>query len=487
MSITNEAASHDQEQDRDSSRLSQPASLENDARSSSPSNPASIFSSPTASTILTAQTADTCFNPYLPPIDSAGNFRAGSSGERIDASVTVTSERQIQELRDTLHHKDAEMQRNEKANAQHQAQADDIKANQIVTLRESLNQKDIENRLLREQLEQERARHEHARRIAYNSRGGFYTALVVRGLGDYLDWIKYTPGNRGIIYRSPDNAPNSQTVRPATITFADGNIKSITHDLSTLLIGDMIGGGKAKRGIFVLNGPTGGGKSYLGYRAPEDSIAEQVCKTIFQTSGAKVRISAGEVRENHCQDLGSPVCKGQERPQSKDDLDDLTWYVCETAASAHEKLLQLVAKACREATKINDHSSRSHTLLTISFRLPDRDWQYIHIFDLAGREDSSCTTGKQQERQRIANDTSRWDFHEALLYVADPKKHLRGKNPRNALGKLFAKIRADVPLVNYIVCVDCENVYGGDRSGKGANWRPAALELDLLRRLTQND
>lgn len=199
-------------------------------------------------------------------------------------------------------------------------------------------------------------------------------------------------------------------------------------------------------------GQTGSGKSYTMMGTPEQpGLIPRTCEDLFQrieTSPSpdisyNVRVSYFEVYNEHVRDLLVPrsdpphYLRIRESPSEGPYVKDLT----EVTARNYAELMKFMRKGdvsrTTASTKMNDTSSRSHAVFTITLKQIHHDLSTdettertarIRLVDLAGSERAKSTEATGQRLREGSNiNKSLTTLGRVIAALADPKKTRGGR------------------------------------------------------------
>ncbi|XP_067371836.1 uncharacterized protein kif16bb [Channa argus] len=167
-------------------------------------------------------------------------------------------------------------------------------------------------------------------------------------------------------------------------------------------------------------GQTGSGKSYTMMGHEEDvGLIPRICEGFFQeislrrkgdTVSFHTEVSFLEIYNERVQDLlkKRTICtdggslRVREHPRDGPYVENLSKHLVHNHSEIKDLLILGNTNRTTARTRMNDSSSRSHAIFTISFtqawfdtELPHETQSKIHLVDLAGSEraDATCTTG----------------------------------------------------------------------------------------------
>lgn len=199
-------------------------------------------------------------------------------------------------------------------------------------------------------------------------------------------------------------------------------------------------------------GQTGSGKSYTMMGTPEQpGLIPRTCEDLFQRIEASetpdvsynVRVSYFEVYNEHVRDLLVPrtdppnYLRIRESPSEGPYIKDLT----EATAKNYSDLMKHMRKGdvsrTTASTKMNDTSSRSHAVFTITLKQIHHDLSTdettertarIRLVDLAGSERAKSTEATGQRLREGSNiNKSLTTLGRVIAALADPKQGRSGK------------------------------------------------------------
>ncbi|KAJ5656246.1 hypothetical protein N7507_008196 [Penicillium longicatenatum] len=199
-------------------------------------------------------------------------------------------------------------------------------------------------------------------------------------------------------------------------------------------------------------GQTGSGKSYTMMGTPEQpGLIPRTCEDLFQRIedspspdiSYNVRVSYFEVYNEHVRDLLVPrtdpphYLRIRESPSEGPYVKDLT----EVTARNYTELMKFMRKGdmsrTTASTKMNDTSSRSHAVFTITLKQIHHDLSTdettertarIRLVDLAGSERAKATEATGQRLREGSNiNKSLTTLGRVIAALADPKKTRGGR------------------------------------------------------------
>lgn len=199
-------------------------------------------------------------------------------------------------------------------------------------------------------------------------------------------------------------------------------------------------------------GQTGSGKSYTMMGTPEQpGLIPRTCEDLFQRIedspspdiSYNVRVSYFEVYNEHVRDLLVPrtdpphYLRIRESPSEGPYVKDLT----EVTARNYTELMKFMRKGdmsrTTASTKMNDTSSRSHAVFTITLKQIHHDLSTdettertarIRLVDLAGSERAKATEATGQRLREGSNiNKSLTTLGRVIAALADPKKTRAGR------------------------------------------------------------
>lgn len=199
-------------------------------------------------------------------------------------------------------------------------------------------------------------------------------------------------------------------------------------------------------------GQTGSGKSYTMMGTPEQpGLIPRTCEDLFQrieTSQSpnvsyNIRVSYFEVYNEHVRDLLVPrvdppnYLRIRESPSEGPYVKDLT----EVTVRSYDELMKYMRKGdisrTTASTKMNDTSSRSHAVFTITLKQIHHDLSTdettermarIRLVDLAGSERAKSTEATGQRLREGSNiNKSLTTLGRVIAALADPKQGRTGK------------------------------------------------------------
>lgn len=202
-------------------------------------------------------------------------------------------------------------------------------------------------------------------------------------------------------------------------------------------------------------GQTGSGKSYTMMGTPEQpGLIPRTCEDLFQRIedspspdiSYNVRVSYFEVYNEHVRDLLVPrtdpphYLRIRESPSEGPYVKDLT----EVTARNYTELMKFMRKGdmsrTTASTKMNDTSSRSHAVFTITLKQIHHDLSTdettertarIRLVDLAGSERAKATEATGQRLREGSNiNKSLTTLGRVIAALADPKKTRGGRKAK---------------------------------------------------------
>ena len=203
-------------------------------------------------------------------------------------------------------------------------------------------------------------------------------------------------------------------------------------------------------------GQTGSGKSYTMMGTPEQpGLIPRTCEDLFQRIESSsspnisynVRVSYFEVYNEHVRDLLVPrtdppyYLKIRESPTEGPYVKDLTDVPVKNFAEIMRYMRMGDASRTTASTKMNDTSSRSHSVFTIMLKQIHHDLSTdetterlarIRLVDLAGSERAKATEATGQRLREGSNiNKSLTTLGRVIAALADPKHsrlHAKGRN-----------------------------------------------------------
>lgn len=203
-------------------------------------------------------------------------------------------------------------------------------------------------------------------------------------------------------------------------------------------------------------GQTGSGKSYTMMGTPDQpGLIPRTCEDLFERIDAahietpsisyNVRVSYFEVYNEHVRDLLTPVnpnhppyyLKIRESPTEGPYVKDLTDAPVKNIAEIMRYMKMGDASRTTASTKMNDTSSRSHSVFTIMLKQIHHDMDTdettervarIRLVDLAGSERAKATEATGARLREGSNiNKSLTTLGRVIAALADPKQHRVGK------------------------------------------------------------
>ncbi|KAH8668166.1 kinesin motor domain-containing protein [Tricladium varicosporioides] len=207
-------------------------------------------------------------------------------------------------------------------------------------------------------------------------------------------------------------------------------------------------------------GQTGSGKSYTMMGTPDQpGLIPRTCEDLFQRIEAaqqetpnisyNVRVSYFEVYNEHVRDLLVPVQHGQppyylkirESPTEGPYIKDLTDAPVKNISEIMRYMKMGDASRTTASTKMNDTSSRSHSVFTIMLKQIHHDMDTdettertarIRLVDLAGSERAKATEATGARLREGSNiNKSLTTLGRVIAALADPKQHRPGKRSKD--------------------------------------------------------
>lgn len=207
-------------------------------------------------------------------------------------------------------------------------------------------------------------------------------------------------------------------------------------------------------------GQTGSGKSYTMMGTPDQpGLIPRTCEDLFQRIEAahnetpnisyNVRVSYFEVYNEHVRDLLVPVHPNQppyylkirESPTEGPYIKDLTDAPVRNISEIMKFMKMGDASRTTASTKMNDTSSRSHSVFTIMLKQIHQDMDTdettertarIRLVDLAGSERAKATEATGARLREGSNiNKSLTTLGRVIAALADPKQHRPGKRSKD--------------------------------------------------------
>ncbi|CZT04120.1 related to KINESIN-LIKE PROTEIN KIF1C [Rhynchosporium agropyri] len=207
-------------------------------------------------------------------------------------------------------------------------------------------------------------------------------------------------------------------------------------------------------------GQTGSGKSYTMMGTPDQpGLIPRTCEDLFQRIEAahnetpnisyNVRVSYFEVYNEHVRDLLVPVHPNQppyylkirESPTEGPYIKDLTDAPVRNISEIMKFMKMGDASRTTASTKMNDTSSRSHSVFTIMLKQIHHDMDTdettertarIRLVDLAGSERAKATEATGTRLREGSNiNKSLTTLGRVIAALADPKQHRPGKRNKD--------------------------------------------------------
>lgn len=199
-------------------------------------------------------------------------------------------------------------------------------------------------------------------------------------------------------------------------------------------------------------GQTGSGKSYTMMGTPEQpGLIPRTCEDLFQRIEASetpdvsysVRVSYFEVYNEHVRDLLVPrtdppnYLRIRESPSEGPYIKDLTEATVKNYSDLMKQMGKGDSSRTTASTKMNDTSSRSHAVFTITLKQIHHDLSTdettertarIRLVDLAGSERAKSTEATGQRLREGSNiNKSLTTLGRVIAALADPKQGRSGK------------------------------------------------------------
>ncbi|KAJ8673467.1 hypothetical protein QAD02_004729 [Eretmocerus hayati] len=199
--------------------------------------------------------------------------------------------------------------------------------------------------------------------------------------------------------------------------------EEIFYDLGTEVIESAFEGYNAC--VFAY-GQTGSGKTFTMMGSPESQgLIPRICKTLFarmaagKESGASYRteVSFLEIHNERVRDLLRPEqtmshsLRVREHPKRGPYVQDLSSHLVYDYTDIQECMLRGNTHRTTASTNMNDVSSRSHAIFTITFvqagfnenNMPSETVSKVHLVDLAGSERANATGATGQRLKEGAH------------------------------------------------------------------------------------
>ncbi|XP_020282413.1 kinesin-like protein Klp98A isoform X2 [Pseudomyrmex gracilis] len=199
--------------------------------------------------------------------------------------------------------------------------------------------------------------------------------------------------------------------------------EEVFYDLGTDVIESAFEGYNAC--VFAY-GQTGSGKTFTMMGTPESQgLIPRICKTLFarmaagKESGASYRteVSFLEIYNERVRDLlrldqnQSHSLRVREHPTGGPYVQDLSCHLVYDYADIQECMVRGNTHRTTASTKMNDVSSRSHAIFTITFvqaglsegNMPSETVSKVHLVDLAGSERANATGATGQRLKEGAH------------------------------------------------------------------------------------
>jgi hypothetical protein len=209
-------------------------------------------------------------------------------------------------------------------------------------------------------------------------------------------------------------------------------------------------------------GQTGSGKSYTMMGTPDQpGLIPRTCEDLFQRIEAahnetpnisyNVRVSYFEVYNEHVRDLLVPYHPNQppyylkirESPTEGPYIKDLTDAPVKNISEIMRYMKMGDASRTTASTKMNDTSSRSHSVFTIMLKQIHHDMETdettertarIRLVDLAGSERAKATEATGARLREGSNiNKSLTTLGRVIAALADPKQHRPGKRNKDVV------------------------------------------------------
>ncbi|XP_050590480.1 kinesin-like protein Klp98A isoform X2 [Bombus affinis] len=199
--------------------------------------------------------------------------------------------------------------------------------------------------------------------------------------------------------------------------------EEVFYDLGTDVIESAFEGYNAC--VFAY-GQTGSGKTFTMMGTPEaQGLIPRICKTLFarmaagKESGASYRteVSFLEIHNERVRDLlrldqsQSHSLRVREHPKKGPYVQDLSSHLVYDYSDIQECMVRGNANRTTASTNMNDVSSRSHAIFTITFvqaglsegNMPSETVSKVHLVDLAGSERANATGATGQRLKEGAH------------------------------------------------------------------------------------
>ncbi|XP_044013753.1 kinesin-like protein KIF16B isoform X2 [Aphidius gifuensis] len=197
----------------------------------------------------------------------------------------------------------------------------------------------------------------------------------------------------------------------------------VFHDLGTDVIESAFAGYNAC--VFAY-GQTGSGKTFTMMGSPESQgLIPRICKTLFSRMAAgketgtsyRTEVSFLEIHNERVRDLLRPdqaklhSLKVREHPKRGPYVQDLSSHLVYDYADIQECMIRGNTHRTTASTNMNDVSSRSHAIFTITFvqagfsegNMPSETVSKVHLVDLAGSERANSTGATGQRLKEGAH------------------------------------------------------------------------------------
>ncbi|XP_028398515.1 kinesin-like protein KIF16B isoform X2 [Dendronephthya gigantea] len=228
------------------------------------------------------------------------------------------------------------------------------------------------------------------------------------------------------------------------------NQEKVFNDLGTMILKAAFEGYNAC--IFAY-GQTGSGKTYtmMGDSETDPGLIPRICQAMFSRMKAnkdqgvsyRTEVSYLEIYKEHVRDLLRPPAKGmqqhnlkvREHPRDGIYVQDLTKHLVSDFESIHNLMVEGSNVRVTASTNMNDTSSRSHAIFTISFTqakfdhdMPSETVSKINLVDLAGSEraDATGATGDRLKEGGLIN-KSLVTLGTVISHLADVSMHPQKK------------------------------------------------------------
>ncbi|CAB3985193.1 kinesin KIF16B isoform X2, partial [Paramuricea clavata] len=228
------------------------------------------------------------------------------------------------------------------------------------------------------------------------------------------------------------------------------NQERVFNDLGSMILKAAFEGYNAC--IFAY-GQTGSGKTYtmMGDSQKDPGLIPRICEAMFSKMNAnkdqgvsyRTEVSYLEIYKEHVRDLLRPPAKGttqhnlkvREHPRDGIYVQDLTKHLVSDFECIHNLMIEGSNVRVTASTNMNDVSSRSHAIFTISFTqakfdhdMPSETVSKINLVDLAGSEraDATGATGERLKEGGLIN-KSLVTLGTVISHLADVSMHPQKK------------------------------------------------------------